>query len=116
MIRNCLPIAPGSPPINFTAIEIGPFSALFSWSPPANPNGEIISYTLTYNLSGLSMTAVANTTQDRYLVTGLDAYTIYEVTMFASTIAGSGPATASIVLRTDMSSKYKINAAYILEI
>ena len=76
---------------------------LFSWSPPAVPNGEIISYTITYNLTGLPMSdVVSNTT--KYLVTGLDAYTFYEVTIFASTIVGNGPATPPLVLRTDISS------------
>lgn len=81
---------------------------LFSWYPPAIPNGEVISYTITYNLTWLPVSVVVSNTT-RYLVTGLDAYEFYEVTIFASTIAGRGPATLPLVLRTDVSSKYMYN-------
>ena len=78
---------------------------LFFWSPPAIPNGEIISYTITYNLTGLPLSVVVlNATQ--YNITGLNAYTFYEVAISASTIVGAGPSTLPLILRTDIASKH----------
>ena len=83
------------------------FSIFFSWSPPAVPNGQIVSYTITYNLTGLPVSVnVSNGTQ--YLISGLEAYTFYQFTLTASTIVGDGPATMPLVLRTDIASKYHI--------
>lgn len=99
----CFP-APGSPPTNFGPVVIGSSSILFSWSRPAIPNGQIISYTVTYNLTGLpTPVVVLNATE--YLVAGLEAYTYYQFTLFASTIVGGGPATQPLLLRTDIASK-----------
>lgn len=103
---NCvyISIAPGSPPLNFAPDVIESFSILFSWSPPAVPNGQIVSYTITYNLTGLPISViVSNGTQ--YLISGLEAYTFYQFTLTASTVVGDGPATMPLVLRTDIASK-----------
>ena len=82
---------------------IDSFSILFSWSTPDIPNGEIVSYTITFNKTELPTTVnVLNTTQ--HLVTELNAYTFYEVTISASTVVGEGPATPPLVVRTDISS------------
>ena len=100
-----LHIAPGSSPLNFAPDVIESFSILFSWSSPALPNGQIVSYTITYNRTGLPTSViVSNGTQ--YLIGGLEAYTFYQFTIFASTVVGDGPATMPLVLRTDIASKY----------
>ena len=98
-------IAPGSSPLDFAPNVVESFSILLSWSLPAVPNGQIISYTITYNLTGLPLSViVSNGTQ--YLIGGLEAYTVYQFTLFASTVVGDGPATMPLVLRTDIASKY----------
>ena len=43
----------------------------------------------------------------RYRITGLEEHTFYQITIFASTIVGAGPATQPLILRTDIDSKCK---------
>ena len=80
---------------------------MFSWSPPVIPNGKIISYTIIYNLTGLPVSEVVQNAT-HYRITGLEEHTFYQVTIFASTIVGAGPATQPLIIRTDIDSKCKI--------
>lgn len=77
---------------------------LLSWSPPAIPNGRIISYTITYNLTG-QLTSVVVEDREQYSVTGLEPFSYYQLTVFASTSVGDGPPTLPIIQRTAISSK-----------
>ncbi len=81
------------------------FNVVLSWDEPQIPNGIIVSYTLSYNItSGNFSTVIDVLTGRMHTLSGLDAYTYYEVTITAETKVGSGPAT-SIVVRTSESSK-----------
>ena len=58
-----------------------------------------------YNRTGLPTSViVSNGTQ--YLISGLEAYTFYQFSIFASTVVGGGPATMPLVLRTDIAGEY----------
>lgn len=95
---------PASPPINLVADMIGSRFVIFSWQPPAIPNGIITSYTVTYNLTG--ETSLVFQTGEQYTIPGLDPYSYYQFTVFASTSLGDGPPTLPITLRTAVASEY----------
>ena len=70
-------------------------------------NGIITGYTITYqsqteNDNGI---VVAGPDERQTNLTNLKEYVIYNITVFASTVKGDGPATAPIVVRTDQDSK-----------
>lgn len=90
---------PGSPPTNLVPDVIGSTYIFLSWYPPAIPNGRIVSYTITYNQTGPE-TLVVIQGVEQYRVTGLDPYSYYQFTVFASTAVGDGPPTSPIIQRT----------------
>ena len=98
-------LAPGSPPINLAPSLVGATFVLLSWSPPTIPNGRITSYTITYNLTGQLSSVVVQNATVQYLITGLDPYSYYQFTVFASTYVGGGPPTIPLILRTATASK-----------
>lgn len=97
---------PASPPINLVADMIGSRFVILSWLPPAVPNGVITSYTVTYNLTGESSTSLLFQAGEQYTIPGLNPYSYYQFTVFASTILGDGPPTLPITLRTAVASEY----------
>ena len=75
--------------------------------PADQQNGIITGYTITYqsqteNDNGIF---VAGPDDRQKNLTNLKEYVIYNITVFASTVKGDGPATAPIVVRTDQDSK-----------
>ena len=75
--------------------------------PADQQNGIITGYTITYqsqteNDNGI---VVAGPDERQTNLTNLKEYVIYNITVFASTVKGDGPATAPIVFRTDQDSK-----------
>ena len=70
-------------------------------------NGIITGYTITYNSQtendNGNVSAGANDRQTE--LTGLKEFVNYTITVFASTVKGDGPASDSIVVRTDQDSK-----------
>ena len=103
MLTTLIPV-PASAPLNLVADMIGSRFVILSWLPPAVPNGVITSYTITYNLTGES-TSVVVQTGERYTIPGLNPYSYYQFTVFASTAVGDGPPTQPITLRTAVASK-----------
>ena len=95
---------PASPPINLIPDMVGSTYVLLSWSPPTIPNGRIVSYTVTYNLTQPE-TSVVVRSGEQYTVMGLDPYSYYQFRVFASTSAGDGPPTPPIAQRTAIDSK-----------
>jgi netrin-G3 ligand len=94
---------PTSPPINLVADMIGSRFVILSWQPPAIPNGVITSYTVTYNQTG--ETSLVVQTGEQYTIPGLNPYSYYQFTVFASTSLGDGPPTLPITLRTAVASE-----------
>ena len=78
-------IAPDADPINVTAV-------LVSWSPPSQPNGDIIQYMLYQNgtliFSGLELS---------YTVGALQPFTYYSYSISACTVRGCGSSNQSTV-------------------
>ena len=75
--------------------------------PAAQQNGIITGYTITYhsqteNDNGI---VVADPDDRQTYLTNLKEYVIYNITVFASTVKGDGPASDLIVVRTDQDSK-----------
>ena len=84
--------------INSTALQLG-------WNLPSLPNGIIVAYHMEYNRSASDIwesTLYSNTTT--LIVAGLDEYTVYNFSLYASTRIGDGP-TAVILGRTNESRK-----------
>ena len=78
---------------------------------PANQqNGIITGYTITYqsqtqNDNGyVQVKGSVRQTQ----LTNLKEYVNYDITVFASTVKGDGPASDTIVVRTDQDSKFNM--------
>ena len=95
---------PTSPPVSLVIDIVGSTYVSLSWLPPAVPNGRIISYTITYNLTGES-TSVVVQTGEQYNITGLSAFSYYYFTVFASTVIGDGPPTLPVIQRTAVARK-----------
>ena len=100
---------PNAPPSNVQGHNISSTSILVQWGdvPAADQNGIILSYTVTYKaLPGgtlKSEVVIAPTTETT--LTGLNEYTNYSITVFASTVKGDGNVSKPIIVITDEDSK-----------
>ena len=85
-------------------------SIFVQWSnvPAADQNGVILSYTVTYKAlpDGSPQTKVVSAPATQATLTGLNEYTNYSITVFASTIKGNGNACLPIFVITDEDSKF----------
>ena len=103
---------PNAPPVNVRGHNTSSTSILVQWGevPAADQNGIILSYTVTYkalpNGNEQSENVTAPTTQAT--LTGLNEYTNYSISVFASTAKGAGNASAPIMVITDEDSKYNV--------
>ena len=84
-------------------------SILVMWDevPSHQQNGITMGYTITYhsqteNDNGSVMVGPDDRQKN---LTNLREYVNYNITLFASTVKGNGPASAPIVVRTDQDSK-----------
>ena len=114
---------PTDPPASFNATAINSTAIELTWSQPPTPNGIIVSYNITYNMSemidaesgsgsGSSFIVLVSVLVDAedgnsYLMTGLNVYTVYTFEIFASTGVGPGPST-QVTARTHHTSKSAI--------
>ena len=100
---------PNAAPSNVQGHNISSTSILVQWGdvPAADQNGIILSYTVTYKaLPGGAPKAevvIAPTTETT--LTGLNEYTNYSITVFASTVIGGGNVSEPIIVITDEDSK-----------
>ena len=87
-------------------------SIFVSWEqvPFSDQNGVIVSYTVTYIAlpSGSSQTKDVTASANQSTLTGLNEYTNYSITVFASTSKGGGIQSTPIVVITDEDSKFVI--------
>ena len=98
---------PGDPPANFVATVMSATSIHLTWSEPLLPNGVLVSYNITYNLTGISTSVVVSARDNTaYTVRGLNAFVYYQFLVSASTRVGAGPI-ARTVKRTDESGRLR---------
>ena len=102
--------APATAPQNLSASAADANSLTVSWSDPDTPYGVIISYTVTYNISGGSTSFV--TESQSVTLENLDEYTVYAIYVAASTRIGTGPST-QVYGRTDQASKSSLLTIYL---
>ena len=74
--------------------------------PEDKQNGEILQYTILYRKTegGEQKTLQVNSRSVK--LTGLAKYTVYSISVVAATVKGDGPASSTIIVRTDEDSKY----------
>jgi hypothetical protein len=86
--------APSSPPRNLDVFMVTATTALLSWDPPLFPNGAIVSYNISYQPSDGSLNSVdieVGGDTESEVLTDLRPFTIYNVSVLASTRVGPGP-------------------------
>ena len=105
LISNCFLTGPNASPENVTGHATNSTSILVSWGevPFSDQNGVIRSYTVTYRALSSNSSQTKNVTAParQATLTGLNKYTNYSITVFASTSKGGGNQSTPIVVITD---------------
>ena len=100
--------APSAPVTSLTGFNTSSTGLSISWQPPPfdDQNGIIRGYTVSYGITGEDLTSfVTETTNETQIpLTGLEKFTVYNVTVNAFTIA-AGPSD-TIQIQTDSDSEY----------
>ena len=100
---------PNAPPSNVQGRNTSSTSILVQWGdvPAADQNGIILRYTVTYIAlpGGTPKTEVVIAPTTETTLTGLNEYTNYSITVFASTVIGDGNVSEPIIVITDEDSK-----------
>ncbi|XP_074611679.1 receptor-type tyrosine-protein phosphatase F-like isoform X2 [Acropora palmata] len=97
---------PKAPPSNVTGHSPSSTSIFVQWDqvPTEDQNGVIQSYTVIYKMlevcPGL-VTRNKTTSDNNFTLTGLNKYTNYSITVFASTVKGNGIVSPATIIRTD---------------
>ena len=102
---------PNAPPTNITGYKTSSTSIFVDWGdvPSADQNGIILSYTVNYiavEPQGNTMTEVVDAPTTQATLRGLNEYTNYSITVFASTSKGRGNFSEPIIVITDEDSKF----------
>ena len=116
MADYCFPCSfltePNAPPANVNGYSVSSTSIFVSWGdvPISDQNGVIVSYTVTYRrlASGPAQTKSVSAPAHQTTLTGLNEFTNYSITVFASTSKGGGNESTPIVIITDEDSKFVI--------
>ena len=112
MFSIFLSTGPNAPPANVTGRNLSSRSIFVQWNevPAADQNGVILSYTVTFMAlpNGSQQTHNVTAPTTHATLTGLNEYTNYSITVFASTIKGGGNKSAPIIVITDEDSKFMI--------
>ena len=105
-------VVPNAPPANVTGNNETSTSIFVQWDevPTDNQNGIIVNYTVTYTElpSGSSLDGVVIAPKRNITLEGLEKFTNYSITVFASTSKGSGNRSDPIFVITDEDSKYNL--------
>ena len=106
----CFLTEPNAPPATVEGHNTTSTSILVQWRdvPEPDQNGVILSYTITYKAlpSGNPETKVVNAPTKQATLIGLNEYTNYSITVFASTAKGDGSVSSPIIVITDQDSKF----------
>ncbi|XP_068726145.1 protein sidekick-1-like [Montipora capricornis] len=96
---------PNAPPGNFRKFNTTSTSIVLQWDQVEadDQNGVILSYTVTYKAlpNGSEKTHKVTAPTTLATLTGLNEYTNYSITVFASTIKGGGPVSQPLIIITD---------------
>ena len=102
-------IEPNAPPANVTGHNTSSKSIFVNWDdvPQPDQNGIILRYIVTYTElpNGSPQYQVVNAPTTQATLTGLNEYTNYSITVFASTAKGDGNVSEAIIVLTDEDSK-----------
>ena len=104
-------IAPSAAPVSLQGHNKSSTSIFVTWGqvPPSEQNGVILNYTVSYkeasNGSAQTVLVTVNEPTNSATLKGLNEYTNYSITVFASTIKGGGIVSAPIIVITDEDSK-----------
>ncbi len=94
--------APDAPPQNLALTPLTSTSIRVAWEAPPieNQRGILTNYTISYQMEGITTSAISMTVEASVLfleLTGLEKFTMYSVTVSASTMIGSGPGAVETV-------------------
>ncbi|XP_074612981.1 protein sidekick-2-like isoform X2 [Acropora palmata] len=96
---------PSAPAANVSGYNTSSTSIFVYWEhvPAAHQNGAILHYTVTYRAlpSGLGQTVIVAAPANQTSLTGLNKYTNYSISVFASSSKGIGNVNAPIYIVTD---------------
>ena len=105
----CFLVGPSAPPANVGGHNTSSTSIFVHWDhvPAAHQNGAILYYTVTFRAlpSGFRQTVIVSAQANQTTLTGLNKYTNYSISVFASTSKGAGRVSAPIFIVTDEDSK-----------
>ena len=103
-------VVPNAPPANVTGSNETSTSIFVQWDEVSadNQNGIIVNYTVTYTESpnGSSLDVVVIAPKRNIKLVLLKKFTIYSITVFASTSKGGGSRSDPIFVITDEDSEY----------
>ena len=103
-------LEPNAPPTNVTGHNTSSKSIFVDWDdvPQPDQNGIILRYTVTYTAlpNGSPVPQVVDAPTTQATLTGLNEYTNYSITVFASTSKGDGNVSEPIIVITDEDSKF----------
>ena len=103
---------PKAPPSNVQGHNTSSTKIFVQWGsvPAADQNGIILKYTVTYRAipNGGPQTMVVDPPANEATLTGLNEFTNYSITVFASTSKGGGKESEPIIVITDEDSKYTV--------
>ena len=106
---TCFLAEPNAPPTTVEGHTTTSTSIFVQWGdvPAAHQNGVILSYTVSYKAihSNNPQTKVVNAPTKQATLTGLNKYTNYSITVFASTAKGGGNVSNPFIVTTDEDSK-----------
>ena len=101
---------PKAPPFNVQGHSTISTSVLVQWNnvPAAYQNGVILSYTVTYKAlpDGSPQSKVVSAPTTQATLKGLNKYTNYSITVFASTVKGDGNVSEPVIVITDEDSTF----------
>ena len=101
-------LEPSAAPQNVQGHPTSPTEILVKWDevPEDKQNGEILQYTILYRKTEGGEQKISQVNSRSVKLTGLAKYTVYSISVVATTIKGDGPASSTITVRTDEDSKY----------
>ena len=102
-------LEPSAAPVSLQGHNKSSTSIFVTWGqvPPSDQNGVILNYTVSYKEAthGSAKTVPVDEPNNSTTLKGLNKYTNYSITVFASTIKGGGIVSEPIFVITDQDSK-----------